>query len=70
MVDAANPYRMAAVQGRVVEERPDHDSHQMDPISEKYTGKPFPQRGPDRTCFLIAAEKASHRTLDFAHAPR
>src|SRR6202165_1223218 len=31
--DMANPYRMAAMQGRVVEVRPDEDCRYMDPIS-------------------------------------
>jgi hypothetical protein len=30
----------------------------MDPISMKYTSAPFPSRGPDRVCFVIADEKA------------
>src|ERR1700752_2401166 len=70
VVDLANPYRMAAVQGRVVEVRPDEDCRYMDPISVKYTGAPFPSRGPGRVCFVIAAEKAGQRTLGFAHNPR
>ena len=69
VVDAANPYRMAAVQGRVLAEVPDHDCHLMDPIARKYTGAPFPSRGPDRTCFVIAATRATHRRLSFVHAP-
>jgi PPOX class probable F420-dependent enzyme len=70
VTDGANPYRMAAVQGRVIEERSDEDCQLMDPISVKYTGEPFPSRGPDRVCFVIAAEKAGQRTLRFAHRPR
>jgi PPOX class probable F420-dependent enzyme len=69
VTDAANPYRMAAVQGRVVEVRPDEDCRYMDPISFKYTNAPFPSRGPGRVCFVIAAERAGHRTLGFTHAP-
>ncbi len=69
VTDMANPYRMAAVQGRVVEVRPDKSCRYMDPISFKYTGAPFPSRGPDRVCFVIAVEKAAGRTLDFAHNP-
>ena len=53
VTDMANPYRMAAVQGRVVEVRPDKSCRYMDPISFKYTGAPFPSRGPDRVCFVI-----------------
>jgi len=43
VTDVANPYRMAAVQGRVVEVRPDDECRYMDPISIKYTGAPFPR---------------------------
>jgi PPOX class probable F420-dependent enzyme len=69
MTDISNPYRMAAIQGRVVEVRPDESCRYMDPISVKYTGAPFPSRGPDRVCFVIAVEKAAQRTLDFVHKP-
>ena len=60
---------MAAAQGRVVEVRPDEDCRYMDPISVKYTGLPFPSRGPGRVCFVIEVEKAGQRTLSFVHAP-
>jgi PPOX class probable F420-dependent enzyme len=69
VTDTANPYRMAAIQGRVVDVRPDQDSRYMDPISIKYTSAPFPSRGPDRVCFVIAVEKAAQRTLNFIHDP-
>jgi PPOX class probable F420-dependent enzyme len=69
VIDAQNPYRMAAVQGVVVEERPDEGCRYMDPISIKYTGKPFPSRGADRVCFVIAIEKAAQVTLPLRHAP-
>jgi PPOX class probable F420-dependent enzyme len=69
VTDLANPYRMAAIQGRVVEARPDDDCTYMDPISVKYTGSPFPSRGPGRLCFVIEAEKAAQRTLVFSHQP-
>jgi PPOX class probable F420-dependent enzyme len=69
VTDLANPYRMAAVQGRVVEVRDDADSTAMDLISVKYTGQPFPMRGPGRVCFVIEAEHAGSRTLGFTHAP-
>src|SRR6516162_3122152 len=49
--DMANPYRMAAIQGRIVEVRSDEDCRFMDPISIKYTGARFPSRGPGRVCF-------------------
>ena len=69
VVDLANPYRMAAVQGRVAEVRPDEDCRHMDPISHKYTSKPFPARGPGRICFVIEAVRAGQRTLGFEHQP-
>jgi PPOX class probable F420-dependent enzyme len=69
VTDMANPYRMAAIQGRVVDVRRDEDCRYMDPISVKYTNAPFPSRGPDRVCFVIAVEKAAQRTLRFVHAP-
>ncbi len=63
VVDMADPYRMAAIQGRVIEVRADHDCRFMDPIAVKYTSEPFPYRGPDRVCFAIAVERAGQRTL-------
>ena len=69
VTDGSNPYRMAAVQGRVVEVRSDEDCKYMDALSIKYTNKPFPSRGPDRVCFVIAVEKAAQRTLGFVHDP-
>ena len=70
VTELANPYRMAAIQGRVVEVRPDEDCRHMDPISFKYTNAPFPLRGPGRVCFVIAVERAAQRTLGFTHDPR
>jgi len=69
VTDTDNPYRMAAIQGRVIEIRPDVGCHYMDPISYKYTGAPFPSRGPNRVCFVIAVEQAAQRTLGFTHNP-
>jgi PPOX class probable F420-dependent enzyme len=69
VIDQRNPYRMAALQGRVVEERPDEGCRLMDPISIKYTGAPFPSRGPDCVCFVVEVEHAGQRTLAFTHRP-
>ena len=69
VVDLANPYRMAVIQGRVVEVRNDEGCRYMDPISFKYTGDPFPSRGPDRVCFVIEVAKARQTTLGFVHRP-
>jgi PPOX class probable F420-dependent enzyme len=71
VVDLANPYRMAAIQGRVVEVRPDTDCRYMDPISVKYTSAPFPYRGSGRVCFVIEVLSARARTLDWlSHRPQ
>jgi PPOX class probable F420-dependent enzyme len=67
--DLSNPYRMATIQGRVIEMRRDEECRYMDPIAIKYTGAPFPSRGPDRVCFVIEAEKARAHTLRFVHNP-
>ena len=70
VVDSANPYRMAAIQGRVIETRDDSDFRYMDPIAHKYTSQPYPARGPGRVCFVIEAVHAGGRTLGFTHNPR
>jgi hypothetical protein len=69
VADALNPYRMATVQGRVVEIGPDEGCRYVDPISVKDTNEPFPSRGPDRVCLVIAAETAQQRTLGSTHDP-
>jgi PPOX class probable F420-dependent enzyme len=70
VVDYENPYRMAAIQGTVIEVRPDHDCRYMDQIAIKYTSRPFPARGADRVCFVIAAQHAGARRLDWLdHRP-
>ena len=69
VTDTSNPYRMAAIQGRVVEVRSDEGCRYMDPISVKYTSARFPSRGPDRVCFVIVVERAAQRTLNFVHDP-
>ena len=69
VTDMADPYRMAAIQGRVVDVRRDEGCRYMDPISVKYTGAPFPSRGQDRVCFVIAVDKAACRALGFVHDP-
>ncbi len=69
VVDEANPYRMAGLQGRVVEVRRDEDCRFMDPIAIKYTSEPFPHPGPHRVCFVIAIERAYARTLRYEHNP-
>lgn len=69
VVDLDNPYRMAAVQGRVVDVRNDADNRYMDRLAHKYTGSPFPHHAPNRVCFVIEVERAGQRTLGFEHQP-
>ena len=70
IVDFANPYQEVQIRGRVVEHRPDPDLKTLDPISHKYTGKPFPMRSPEgRITLIIEVEKARYTKLPFAHTP-
>jgi PPOX class probable F420-dependent enzyme len=69
VIDLDNPYRMASLQGNVVEIRNDEGCPYMDPISFKYTNRPFPSRGPDRVCFVIEIARAQQTTLGLTHDP-
>ena len=70
IVDFKNPYEEVQIRGRVVERRPDPDLKVMDPISHKYTGKPFPMRQPEgRVVLVIEVEKARYTKLPFEHTP-
>jgi PPOX class probable F420-dependent enzyme len=70
IVDFRDPYREAQLRGRVVERRPDPSLAVMDPISRKYTGKPFPFRAPEgRVALVIEVEKARYAKLPFEHTP-
>ena len=70
VVDFENPYCEVQIRGRVVERRPDPDLKMMDPISHKYTGKPFPFRSPEgRVALIIEVEKERYTKLPFEHTP-
>jgi PPOX class probable F420-dependent enzyme len=70
VVDHRNPYEEIQVRGRVVERRPDPSLEVMDPISRKYTGKPFPFRDPKgRIALVIEVEKVRYAKLPFEHTP-
>ncbi len=70
VVDLHNPYEEVQLRGRVVERRPDRDFRYMDPISHKYTGKPFPFRSPEgRVALVIEFDKAKYTKLPFEHTP-
>ena len=70
IVDFQNPYEEVQLRGRVVERRPDPDLTIMDPVSNKYIGKPFPMRSPDaRVALVIEIDKARYTKLPFQHTP-
>ena len=70
IVDFKNPYEEVQIRGLIIERRPDPDLKTMDPISHKYTGKPFPIRQPEgRVALIIAVEKARYTKLPFEHTP-
>jgi len=70
VVDFHNPYEEVQIRGRIVERRPDSDFRCMDPISHKYTGKPFPFRNPEgRVALVIEVKKVRYTKLPFEHTP-
>jgi PPOX class probable F420-dependent enzyme len=70
IVDFRDPYEEVQLRGRVVERRPDPDLKIMDPISNKYTGKPFPMRGREgRVALVIEVDKERYTKLPFSHTP-
>ena len=70
VVNGTNPYEEAQLRGRVVERRPDPQLTMMDPISVKYTGKPFPFSAPEgRVALFIEVDKARYAKLPFEHTP-
>ncbi len=70
LVNFHNPYEEAQLRGRVVERRPDREFRYMDPISHKYTGKPFPFRNPEgRVTLVIEIDKARYTKLPFENTP-
>jgi PPOX class probable F420-dependent enzyme len=70
IVDFTDPYEEVQIRGRVVERRADPDLKTMDPISHKYTGKPFPFRNPEgRVALIVEVAKARYAKLPFEHTP-
>jgi PPOX class probable F420-dependent enzyme len=71
IVASDNPYVEAQIRGRVVERRPDADFAVMDPVSRKYTGKPFPMRDnpAQRLVLVIEVDRVRFTRLPFVHAP-
>lgn len=65
-----DPYSEVQMRGRIVEHRSDPDLNMIDPISRKYTGKPFPMRSPEgRIALIVEVEKARYTKLPFKHEP-
>jgi PPOX class probable F420-dependent enzyme len=70
IIDLKDPYAEVQIRGRVVERRPDPELKVIDPISHKYTGKPFPFRKPEgRLALFIEVEKERYTKLPFEHTP-
>jgi PPOX class probable F420-dependent enzyme len=70
VVDFNDPYSEVQLRGRIVERRPDRDLKIIDPISQKYTSKPFPMRSPEgRVALIIEVEQARYTKLPFKHEP-
>jgi PPOX class probable F420-dependent enzyme len=70
VVDFQNPYEELQIRGRVVERRPDPRLDVMDPISVKYTGRPFPFREPEgRVALVIEVDSARYTRLPVDHTP-
>jgi PPOX class probable F420-dependent enzyme len=70
IVNFDNPYEEVQIRGRVIERRPDPELKVMDPISHKYTGKPFPMRSPEgRVALIVEVEKERYTKLPFDHTP-
>jgi PPOX class probable F420-dependent enzyme len=70
IVDFDDPYEEVQIRGHVIERRPDRELKTMDPISHKYTGKPFPFRSPEgRVALIIEVEKERYTKLPFQHTP-
>ena len=70
IVDMDDPYSEAQLRGRVVDRRPAGEFKGMDPISHKYTGRPFPIRNPEgRVVLVVEVERARYTKLPFKHTP-
>ena len=68
VVDDENPYRSAHVRGRVVERRAGEQALTvMDRICDRYTGAPFPVRGPHGVLFVVEPEHVSLVELPFTY---
>ena len=70
VTDHENPYHSARVRGRVAEKRTGDDALAVaDLLSLRYTGEPFPMRGPNSVAYLVEPEKVTSMNLPFEHRP-
>jgi PPOX class probable F420-dependent enzyme len=70
LIDHENPYRTGRVRGHVADRRDGEAAFPaMDALSQKYTGQPFPMRGPETVAFLIEVEASSSMVLPFERRP-
>lgn len=70
ITDHEHPYRAAYLRGRVVGRRyKDEALAVMDRLAMKYTGKPFPYRGPTAILYLVEVDRVRYVELPFAHCP-
>lgn len=67
VVDDENPYSSAHVRGRVVERTGEEALTVMDRICDRYTGAPFPVRGPHGVLFVVEPEHVSSVELPFTY---
>jgi PPOX class probable F420-dependent enzyme len=70
IVDGEKPYRSARLRGHVVEiRRGDEALAAMDKMALRYTGQPFPVRGPNGVLFVVELDRAAFTELPFEHRP-
>jgi PPOX class probable F420-dependent enzyme len=67
LIDLDDPYREAALRGRVVERRLDQGFKLLDAISNKYVGKPYPYRDEIPIALIIEIDKARFSKEPFEH---
>ena len=70
IVDHDKPYRAGRIRGRVVAKRTGEEALAvMDRLALRYTGHPFPVRGPHGVLFEVEPERAGFTELPFEHRP-
>ena len=70
LIDLDDPYREAALRGRVVERRHDTDFKYIDAISRKYVNEPYPYHDEVPLTLVIEIDKARFSKEPFEHHPQ